>query len=180
MTESDFQVNDVANHPARIPDEALIKQCQLEFLRRSGPGGQHRNKVETAVLIKHEPTGISAEANESRSQNSNRQSAIHRLRLKLAVQVRTCEQNSAFPTELWKSRVTGKKLIVAREHRDYPSLLTEAIDVLTLNDWDHSKASVKLGISGSQLIKFLATYHPAMQLVNDHRIAKGLHALKAN
>ena len=36
-------------HPAALPFDALLKECEVRRLRRSGPGGQHRNKVETAV-----------------------------------------------------------------------------------------------------------------------------------
>ncbi len=55
-------------HPATLPHEQLHKQCKLTFGRASGPGGQHRQKVETAVRMVHVPTVISAGANERRSQ----------------------------------------------------------------------------------------------------------------
>ena len=70
-----------AVHPAAISPEVLLRQCVESRTRRSGPGGQHRNKVETAVVLRHEPTGVTAEASERRSQAENRIVALARLRL---------------------------------------------------------------------------------------------------
>ncbi|MCA9240852.1 MAG: peptide chain release factor-like protein, partial [Planctomycetales bacterium] len=49
--------NAAKRHPSAVPLEELERDCKIERLRRSGPGGQHRNKVETAVVITHQPTG---------------------------------------------------------------------------------------------------------------------------
>jgi len=63
--------------------EALERECDMEFLRGSGPGGQHRNKVETGVRLRHLPTGIVVTAMERRSQARNRKLALERLRDRL-------------------------------------------------------------------------------------------------
>ena len=76
-------------HPAALPPDELLAQCDVQFVRRSGPGGQHRNKVSTGVVLVHRPTGIKAEANERRSQAENRTAACLRLRVNLALEVRT-------------------------------------------------------------------------------------------
>ena len=54
-------------HPAAMQPDALSAQCEFRATRRSGPGGQNRNKVETAVILTHRPTGIRAEASERRT-----------------------------------------------------------------------------------------------------------------
>lgn len=58
-----------------------ISPADLEesFARASGPGGQHVNKVSTAVTLKHRPSGLAVTVQDSRSQARNRQLALERL-----------------------------------------------------------------------------------------------------
>jgi ribosome-associated protein len=65
-------------------DEQLLAQCEVQTHRASGPGGQHRNKSETAVRLVHVPSGIAAEGKDQRSRAQNLSAALGRLREKLA------------------------------------------------------------------------------------------------
>jgi len=71
-----------------MDDAALLAQCDVHTYKSSGPGGQHRNKVSSAVRIKHRPTGITAHGDDSRSQHENKRSAIRRLRMNIACRLR--------------------------------------------------------------------------------------------
>ncbi len=63
--------------------ELLKRQVVVETYRSSGPGGQRKNKVETAVRLRHLPSGITVIATEHRSQAENRKLAFERLRDRL-------------------------------------------------------------------------------------------------
>jgi len=164
-------------HPAALLEEKLLKSCDIRRQRRSGPGGQHRNKVETAIFIEHRPTGVTAEASERRSQEANRRQAIFRLRLNLAVEVRG-EVDADAPSELWAHRCRGGKIAVNPQHDDFPALLAEALDHIHAREGDVKAAAEALGCSTSQLVKLLGKEPPALASVNRLRAAHGLHALK--
>jgi peptide chain release factor 1 len=75
----------VAVLPIVTRSEFVIKDSDLSvrYYRSSGPGGQNKNKTESAVEIIHKPTGISANCTSERSQNQNKAIAIRVLQSRL-------------------------------------------------------------------------------------------------
>lgn len=168
-------------HPAALDETTLLSQCTTGTSRSSGPGGQHRNKVETAVTLKHNPTGISAQASERRSQVENKRVALRRLRLRLAIEYRCPPHKPVrldeIASDLWRRRRQGQKLPCNPENKDYPALLAEAMDILHDSNWDPKKAGLRLGITPTQLIRLCKGAAPAMIRINDARKSLGQHAL---
>jgi RF-1 domain len=165
------------DHPAALDPDQLAAQCDIRRTRRSGPGGQNRNKVETAVVLVHRPSGIEAEASERRSQAENLRNALFRLRLKLALKIRRPVEADESPSLLWRSRCRGGRIVVSAEHDDFPAILAEALDVLAAHALDLKPSSAALGCTSSQLLKLLRAEPRALLLVNDRRRSAGLHAL---
>jgi peptide chain release factor 1 len=60
------------------------KDLKVRFTRGSGPGGQHKNKVETCVIVTHTPSGLQERCQDTRSRERNLELAKKRLAVKLA------------------------------------------------------------------------------------------------
>jgi len=188
-------------HPAAWDPLVLMRECEVLHKRVRGPGGQRRNKVESAVEIRHTPTGLHGSAHERREQVQNHRVALFRLRVNLALELRYPADPALPPSELWQSRVTeprqvalpsnqplgnlGKPFPAATgriaanpEHHDFPALLAEALDVIETCNYDLSDAARWLLVSPSQLGKFLALEPRAMHRVNQQRQLRGLKAWK--
>lgn len=170
--------SDLWHHPACLDDDDLLKQCDVGRGRSSGPGGQHRNKVETTVFITHIPSGLDTHAGERRSQSENKKVAVRRMRLALAVEVRTGVPAGEIGSPLWKSRIGGGKIACNPEHHDYPSLLAEALDVIADAGWDLKRPALRLDVSASQLLKLLKDHPPAIVKLNAEREARNMHPMK--
>lgn len=69
--------------PTEVQIKIDPKDLEEQFTRGSGPGGQHRNKTETAVILKHKPSGLSVRAEDNKSQKQNRENALALLRARL-------------------------------------------------------------------------------------------------
>ena len=65
------------------PNNVTKADLRVDTFRGSGPGGQHRNKTDSAVRITHLPTGLSASCQTDRSQHTNKRNAFRLLAAKL-------------------------------------------------------------------------------------------------
>jgi peptide chain release factor 2 len=65
-------------------DQDLLRECEVDTFRSSGPGGQHVNKTESAVRLRHLPSGVVVTSQQERSQHQNKSLCLRKLREKVA------------------------------------------------------------------------------------------------
>ncbi len=63
--------------------DILLAECEVQRARGSGPGGQHRNKTESRIVLVHLPSGLRVTCDETRSQHRNLELALVRLEARL-------------------------------------------------------------------------------------------------
>ena len=99
----------------RIPqsDEELLAQCEMETYRSSGPGGQNVNRRETAVRLRHLPSGIVVTCQEERYQLRNRRIALAKLRARLEELAKPVKKR--VPTKVPRS--VRNRILVAKKRR---------------------------------------------------------------
>jgi hypothetical protein len=166
-------------HPASLPDDRLLAECDVRRTKGGGPGGRHRNSTESRVVVRHKATGVESGAGERRSQHENLDVAVRRLRLALATEVRELRDAPAPPSALWIERVRGGRIVCSAAHRDFPTLLAEALDVVGAELWDVRAAAEHLGTTSTQLVRFVAMHPAALVEVNRRRAERGLAGLRA-
>ena len=173
-----------APHPALLDDADLLAACVQTASRKSGPGGQHRNKVETCVTLTHRPTGTAAEAGERRRRAENLAVALRRLRVALAVKVRGAGLDDPRAAAVWRAGVEpaggggGGRVRRSERHADFPAMLAVAVDELAAAGWDVRPAAERLSVSPTQLVRFSRRAPAAFTLLNESREGRGLPRLR--
>ena len=167
------------DNPRDLSAERLLASCRWEAFRGPGPGGQKRNKTSSAVRVTHEPTGLSATADESRSQAANRAAALGRLRLRLALELRSPVPERADFLPAWFGRMLGAggRLRLSRRDERYCSSVGIVLDVLAETDGSVSAAARRLGLSTANLVDFLQREPELLTRVNALRESRGLKRL---
>lgn len=148
--------------------------------RRSGPGGQHRNKTSTAVVLLHEPTGVLGEASESRSQAANRGNAVARLRTTLAVVVRCSptEGSLAESDAALRQKHRGRNVWVAERNEERPAVFSLVLDDAWAANGELPKVAEQWQTTASQLLKLLRSHTPALDYLNRMRASWDLRPLR--
>ena len=159
-------------------DELIRQDCRWDAFRASGPGGQKRNKTSSAIRVTHIPTGITAIANESRSQAANKKSALQRLRHRMTIDLREPIDPTSFSVPQWfeSLRATAKLKVPPRDPLYLP-VAGLVLDVLAACHWSVSQTAILLGLSTGNLVRFLQNDQKLMAHVNERRGAEGLKHL---
>jgi protein subunit release factor A len=94
----------------------LLRDCDVEPFKSSGPGGQKKNKTASSVRVRHRPSGIVRIATESRSQARNRVAALERVHRALAARARRrTPRIPTRPTTSSQARRVAEKKIASRK-----------------------------------------------------------------
>jgi len=104
----------------------LLDECEVETFRSSGKGGQHVNKTDSAVRLRHIPTGITVTSQEERSQYLNKQNCLEKLKEKL-IKLRE-KKKPRIPTRLPKTAKEKILKIKARTSKKKRLRLKPSLD----------------------------------------------------
>jgi len=162
-------------------DDALIAQCEVDRYRASGPGGQHRNKTESAVRLRHKLTGVTAIGEDSRSQAENKVHAVRRLRSSIALDVREPVRLDGFvPSARLAALVAGGTAPLGARTRltgEYWAAIGELLDLIVAGELEIGTTAKRLGITTGALSKLILHDDAVARAVNDLRRAKGMRPL---
>ena len=138
-----------------MDDDELSRCCEFEFFKGSGPGGQHRNKVSSAVRVKLAAFGISAADCSERTQHRNRANALAKLRHTMAIEIR---QPVSLPDDDGKTGDAGGigsdiPFECSIRNPRYYLFIAILLDRLEAAGFDQRKAAEMYGVSPSALIR---------------------------
>ncbi len=165
-----------------LDDAALLRQCEVDTYRASGPGGQKRNKTSSAVRLRHSPSGVMVIAEESRSQHENKARALRRLRRAIALEVRRsdmAELDSAVPV-IREFITTNGVISVSVRSPDFARVVAHALDLLAFCGGGLQIAAERLGVTTSQLSKWLVKDGKVHAAVNQIRAAHDLKPIRGS
>ena len=163
-------------------DDALIAQSEVDRYRASGPGGQHRNKTESAVRLRHKLSGVTAIGEDSRSQAENKLHAVRRLRQAIALDVREPVQLDGYtPSPRLAALVAAGTAPLGAKTRltgDYWAAIAELLDLLVAGGLEIGSTAQRLGITTGALSKLLLHDDHVARCVNDLRRSHQMRPLR--
>lgn len=144
-------------------DPQLLEHCRQEFFVATGNGGQKRNRTNSAVRLTHQPSGLAVVDCSTRSQHRNREVALRKLRLEIAMKVR--------------GEPVAEDCRIGIGNPAYPLLAAWLMDLLTSSGFDPRPVAEQTGQSRTGLLKLLGRDAQLWQYFNWCRGKSGLTPL---
>jgi peptide chain release factor 1 len=125
------------------PETVRREDFEITFYRGSGPGGQHRNKTDSACRMKHLPTGNVTQSEEHKKQGQNKKAAFKRMTDILVPLMRAALQPELPPPSTERIRSYHEPDQRVKDHRTgktyrYKDILAGKLDEM-LNDLQSAK-----------------------------------------
>jgi len=131
----------------RLSDAELLKLCEVQAYKGSGPGGQHRNKTNSGVKLRLGT--IESYSCDDRSAHINKILALKKLRMKIALQIR---EEPALQTPFAFPGSAGK---ISTDNKLYPEFISDILDRIKAANGDLSDAARMWNLSKSALNKII-------------------------
>ena len=163
-----------------LSDAALLAECEVDTYRGPGPGGQKRNKTESAVRLRHRLSGLIVIAEESRSQAENRVRALKRLRRAMALRLRSPVEAQGVPLAIAACIDNAGRLRVGRRDGRYLPAAASLLDLLLAMQGKVADVARRLGITTGNLSSFLTADADLLAEANRIRASFGLKPLRAD
>lgn len=101
MEKNGLTYRDYAAFARQTPQE-IARDCEVQVFRATGPGGQGVNTTDSAVRMRHVPTGIAVVSRESRSQLQNRERCVEKI-------IELCRRRARPPRSRKKTHVPASQ-----------------------------------------------------------------------
>lgn len=173
-----------------LPPDELLEQCTRTPYQASGPGGQKRNRVYSAIRLEHASTGLRAESGAYREAARNRKDALRKLRIAMAIagsrlvplsQSHSDSDAQAEPSTLHEiAPPPGYPAIRAKisvEHVDYPGAALLTLATFRAGQGALKETAARLALSTSAFVRFLNLDKQILNEANQIRAEAGYGSL---
>ena len=146
--------------------DQLLAACTQKGFQGSGPGGQHRNKTNTGVLLNLREYNLEIKSCEARSAKENKVHALHRMQMAIALNVRETppETESPFP---------GSNGHIQPSNALFPLFIAHVFDIMAQKNGDTKEAAAAFNLTPSALVKILRQDKACAAKLQGNRVENG-------